>query len=89
MKRLNLLILTAALSFSAAAQTPVGPDVAPNMVSVARDAANLVKADGYRCDSVDFFMWYESENAFRLTCNNNRFFYHLYRVNGRLLVVPQ
>ena len=49
----------------------------------AKAAAELVRAFGYRCDSVSAFMPFALSHGFRLTCNNNRYAYELKDVGGR------
>lgn len=84
MKR--LLIASLFVAFTASADTPIGPDVPTSVHQPARAAAELVKMYGYRCDSIDFFMRSDWDNAFHITCNNNRYSYVIKDVGGNYVV---
>ena len=85
MKKLILALSIAALSFSVSA-TPFDQPVKSSSKKQAQAAANLIKAYGYRCDSISAFQPFIMGGGFTLRCNNFSYKYLIEDKGGRWTV---
>ncbi len=85
MKKLILALSIAALSFSVSA-TPYDKPVKAEYKNQAQAAASLVKAFGYRCDSISAFQPFIMSRGFTLRCNNFSYKYLIEDKGGRWTV---
>lgn len=85
MKKLILALSIAALSFTVSA-TPYDQPVKSERKEQAQAAASLVKAYGYRCDSISSFLPHNFSRGFTLRCNNFSYKYLIEDKGGRWTV---
>lgn len=87
MKKLLLALTITALSFTASAGTPIdGKSSQVKNKEQAQAAAKLVRALGYRCDSISSFQPRVFGRGYKLNCNRFSYTYIIKDVGGRITV---
>ena len=83
----KLLLATLFATFAASANIPYGGEQRHiKSKEGAQAAAKLVRAYGYRCDSITAFQPMVFSSGFTLKCNNFRYSYDIKDVGGRWTV---